>query len=210
MISRKVAVFCATIFLASAALGNASEQPVKQADLPAAVRNTAQEQSQGAVIKHFVKDNEGGQLEYEVEMAIGGHSKDVSIAPDGRLLEIEEQVKLESLPADVRQGLHSRAGRGAITKVESLTKKGQLVAYEAQVRTSGKHSEIQVWARWQAARSPRIAERNMQPFFAASVVSHLGRCGFSSSPSWFLGYRLRAWSSHRAAVGQRRLNEKQD
>jgi len=144
MITRKTVVFCATIIVASSALGYASEQPVRLADLPAAVQKTAQEQSKGAVIKRYVKDSEGGQLEYEVQMTIDGHSKDVTIAPDGKLLEVEEQVKLDTLPAAVRQGLQKKEGQGAITKVESITKKGKLVAYEAQVRTAGGHSEIQV------------------------------------------------------------------
>jgi uncharacterized membrane protein YkoI len=137
-------VFCATILVASAAASSASEREVRHADLPAAVQKTAQEQSKGAVIRRYVKDNEDGQLEYEVEMTIDGHSKDVAIAPNGKLLEVEEQVNLDSLSAAVRQGLQKKAGKGAITKVESITKKGQIVAYEAQVQTAGKHSEIQV------------------------------------------------------------------
>ena len=77
-------------------------------------------------------------------MVVNGHSKDVSIAPDGRLLEIEEQVELSQLPPGVRDGLQNKAGKGTITKVELITKNGKVVAYEAQVRTSGRHSEIQV------------------------------------------------------------------
>lgn len=150
MIIRKAMVFCATVIAASAMFGHASEQPVRQADLPAAVQKTAQEQSKGAVINRYVKDNEDGQLENEVEMIIDAHSKDVAIAPDGKLLEVEEQVKLEALPAAVRQGLQVKAGKGAITKIESITKNGQVVAYEAQVRTGGRHSEIQVGPTGQA------------------------------------------------------------
>ena len=38
-------------------------------------------------------------------MVVGGHSRDVSIAPDGRVLEIEEEIAWNALPAAVRQGL---------------------------------------------------------------------------------------------------------
>ena len=97
----------------------------------------------------YSQDREGGQLEYEVEMTVAGHSKDVTIAPDGQLLEVEEQVNLAALPADVQAGLHKKAGHGkaghgVITKVESLTKHGALVAYEAQVRNGARHFEVQV------------------------------------------------------------------
>ena len=122
----------------------AAEKPVPRAELPAAVQKTADAQSKGAVVNRYVKDNEDGQLEYEVEMTVNGHSKDVAIAPDGRLLEVEEQVEVNQLPPAVRQGLKDRAGKGTITKIESITKKGKIVAYEAQVRTNGRHSEIQV------------------------------------------------------------------
>jgi len=131
-------------FIVFGTLSYAAEKPVPRAELPPAVQKTADEQSKGATIKRFVKDNEDGQLEYEMEMIVNGHTKDVSIAPDGRLLEVEEQVELNQLPPALQDGLKSKAGRGTITKVESITKKGKIVAYEAQVRTDGRHSEIQV------------------------------------------------------------------
>ena len=51
---------------------------------------------------------------------------------------------MESLPPAVRTGLQAKAVDGKIVKVETLTKKGQLVAYEAKVMSNGKKSEIQV------------------------------------------------------------------
>jgi len=45
---------------------------------------------------------------------------------------------------EVQAGLQARAGKGRILKVESLTKKDKLVAYEARVETNGKKSEVQV------------------------------------------------------------------
>ena len=77
-------------------------------------------------------------------MRLHGHNRDVTIGADGSVLEIEEEVAIDSLPAAVRAGLLQLAGSGKITKVESLTKRGALVAYEAHVRTGTKRSEIQV------------------------------------------------------------------
>ena len=50
----------------------------------------------------------------------------------------------DSVSDTVKAGLLQLAGSGKITKVESLTKRGVLVAYEAQVRTGVKRSEVQV------------------------------------------------------------------
>ncbi len=77
-------------------------------------------------------------------MMVDGHSKDVLMAADGTIVEVEEQVTPDSLSAAVKAGLQAKAGKGKIVKVESLTKKGKLVAYEAQVETNGKKSEVQV------------------------------------------------------------------
>lgn len=126
----------------------AAEKKVSKEQLPAAVKTTADAQSKGATVAGYSSDTEDGKLEYEVNLKVDGHSKDVTIAPDGRVLEIEEEVAMDKLPSAVRDGLTGKAGKGTIGKVESLTKyRSQawtLVAYEAQVVTSGKHSEIQV------------------------------------------------------------------
>lgn len=123
---------------------HAAEKKLSRSQLPEAVRKTADQQSAGATVRDYTSDTEGGRLEYEVEMTVNGHSKDVAIAPDGRLLEVEEQVQFDALPAGVQAGLKAKARRGTIEKVESITKRGRIVAYEAQVMTAGKHSEIQV------------------------------------------------------------------
>ena len=63
---------------------------------------------------------------------------------NGVVLEVEEEVSMEALSPEIKAGLQAKAGKGKITKVESITKKGKLVAYEAQVTTVGKKSEVQV------------------------------------------------------------------
>lgn len=129
---------------ALAAPSFAAEKQITKDKLPPAVQKTADAQSVGSTVTGYTQDREDGKLEYEVQMKTQGHSKDVTIAPDGKLLEVEEQVALNTLPASVQSALHIKAGKGVITKVESITKHGTLVAYEAQVNTAGKHSEIQV------------------------------------------------------------------
>ena len=122
----------------------AQEKRVQKSDLPAAVQKTADEQSKGATVKGYNKEIENGKVEYEVELMVNGHSRDVSMDPQGNVLEVEEEVALNSLPPAVSAGLRQKAGKGTIRKVESLTKHGTLVSYEAQVLTGGKRSEIQV------------------------------------------------------------------
>ncbi len=127
-----------------AGTASAQEKKIKRSDLPPAVEKTVAAQSTGATIRGFSTEKENGQTLYEVEMTVNGHSKDISIAADGFIVEIEKQVALDSLSPEVIAGLQAKAGKGKILKVESLTKKDKLVAYEAQVETNGKKSEVQV------------------------------------------------------------------
>jgi hypothetical protein len=123
---------------------SAQEKKIKRSDLPPAVEKTVVAQSEGATIKGFSTEKENGQTFYEAELMVNGHSKDILIAADGTVVEVEEQVVLDSLSAGVKAGLQAKAGTGKILKVESITKKGKLVAYEAKVDTNGKKSEVQV------------------------------------------------------------------
>jgi uncharacterized membrane protein YkoI len=131
-----------TMCCALSALGQ--EKKLKKSDLPAGVQKTADEQSKGATVRGYSKETEDGKLEYEVQLTMNGHSKDITMDPQGNVMEIEEEVDMKSLPAEVRAGLQKQAGKATVGKVESLTKHGSLVAYEAQVRDGKKHSEIQV------------------------------------------------------------------
>ena len=121
-----------------------AEKKVARSALPAAVEKTVQEQSKGATIKGISSETEDGVFQYEVEMTVDGHGRDIAIAKDGTLLEIEDEVAMNTLPADVQSALTAKAAGAKITKVESLTKKGKLVAYEAATLKGTKKGEIQV------------------------------------------------------------------
>ncbi|HLH29851.1 MAG TPA: hypothetical protein VKY31_01525 [Terriglobia bacterium] len=133
-----VLIACMTILV------HAQEKKIKRSDLPPGVEKTVAEQSKGATIKGFSTEVEDGKTLYEVEMTVNGHGKDISMDNKGNIVEIEEEVPLASLSTAVKDGLTKAAGKGTITKVESLTKNGKVVAYEAAVKTGTKKSEVQV------------------------------------------------------------------
>lgn len=135
------AVSIATLAMTAAA---SAEKKIERSALPPAVEKTVQAQSQGATIKGFASEMENGKLIYEAEMVVNGHTRDIGIAKDGTLLEVEEEVAINTLPAGVQSALTAKAAGAKITKVESLTKKDKLVAYEAATRKGTKSGEIQV------------------------------------------------------------------
>jgi len=125
-------------------LSNAQEKRIQRSDLPPAVENTVAARSEGATISGFSLEKEKGQTYYEAEMTVNGHRKDILMDKDGAIVEVEEEIALDSLSPEVKDGLQHKAGAGRIIRVESITKQNKLVAYEAVVELGGKKKEIQV------------------------------------------------------------------
>jgi hypothetical protein len=142
-LQRKIAVITAAMFVYAGA-ASAQEKKIKRSDLPPAVEKTVAAESSGATILGFSQEKENGQTFYEAEMKVNGHSKDILIDTTGAIVEVEEEVALDTLLPEVKAGLTAKAGQGKILKVESIKKHDKLVAYEAQVTTNGKKSEVQV------------------------------------------------------------------
>jgi len=125
-------------------VADAQEKKIKREQLPPAVEKTVVKESEGATIKGFATEVEHGQKFYEASLIVNGHNKDILIDRNGNIVEVEEEVSIDSLPATVRDALRKAADTGRIEMVESLTKNGNLVAYEAQVKRGKRRFEIQV------------------------------------------------------------------
>jgi uncharacterized membrane protein YkoI len=128
--------------LLSAALF-AAETKVRLEDTPAAVQKTIRAESQGATVVGITSETENGKKQYELETKVNGKGRDVTIAPDGKVLSVEEEVPLASVPQGARSMLERRAAGGQIEKVEKVTEGGK-VEYEAAIRRNGKSSEVRV------------------------------------------------------------------
>jgi uncharacterized membrane protein YkoI len=132
------------VLLLAGSVARGAEKKITRAELPPAVEKTVAELAKGATIRGFSKEIEQGKTTYEVELTVNGHGRDVSIDDGGKVVEVEEELALDTLPPAVKEGLKKAAGAGQIVKVESLTKSGKLVAYEAAVKTGSKRAEVQV------------------------------------------------------------------
>lgn len=139
----RLALAAVLITVAAGSLA-AQESKIARTDLPPAVEKAVAAMSVGATFKGFSKEVEKGKTYYEAEMMVNGHSKDASFDADGNLVELEEELAQSALPPAVLAGIKAKAGNGTLGKIESLTKQGKVVAYEAHVTTNGKRAEIQV------------------------------------------------------------------
>ena len=138
----KIAMISSILITANAI---AQEKKIQRSDLPPAVERTVSAaQNPGVTIRGFSQETEKGQTYYEAETTVNGHSKDLLMDAHGAIVEVEEQVDFDSLQPSVKDGLQAKAGTAKILKVESITKKNRLVAYEAVVQTRGQKKEVQV------------------------------------------------------------------
>ena len=136
------------------AVASAQEKKIRRKQLPPAVEKTVAKESEGATVKGFATEVEKGQRLYEAELIVNGHHKDISMNRRGVIVEVEEEVSMDSLPVTVQDGLKKAAGSGTIEMIESLTKNGKLVAYEGHVKTGARRSEIQVGPHGEKLKRP--------------------------------------------------------
>jgi uncharacterized membrane protein YkoI len=141
---------CATV--------RAEDIKIKRSDLPPAVEATVSSQSEGASVRGFSMEKENGKTFYEAEMIVNGHTRDILMDSKGEIVEVEEEVAMAELTPDVKTGLLIKAGSAKIVKIESIVKKGQLVAYEAQIEEGAKKSEIQVGPEGKTLRKAEQAD----------------------------------------------------
>ncbi len=121
-----------------------AESKVKMENLPPAVQKAAREQSKNAELVGLSKEVEGGKTVYEIETKVGGKTRDLLLDQSGAVIEIEEEVDLDSLPAAAKEAIQQKIAGGKLKKVEAVTK-GSSVSYEASYTGKlGKTLEIAV------------------------------------------------------------------
>src|SRR3990172_5700352 len=129
------AVRCvAVVFLAVGSCGSAwaqedQEAKIEKKDVPAVVLAAFAKAFPKATVKGYAKEMEKGQTMYEVECVEGKTHRDVTFAPDGKLLMVEEEVEMSQVPEAVRQALEKKFPKAKVDIAEKITD-GKTVAYE--------------------------------------------------------------------------------
>lgn len=145
MTNRMFALTAAVVLATGAGLF-ASEKKIQLKNMPAAVQKAVEEHTKGSTIVGYVEEHEDGKVFYEAETKVSGRTRDLLFDANGVLVEVEEEVAADTLPAAVKTALSTR---GKVLKVEAVTK-GSIVTYEAEVEKNGKKSEVVMDARGNA------------------------------------------------------------
>jgi hypothetical protein len=127
----------------TAGVAAASEKPVKFTELPVAVRQSVERETKGASLRGLSRETENGKVCYEAETIVNGRHRDILFNESGNVVETEEQVSLDSIPAGARTAIEKYAAGGKVLTVEAVTRDTS-ISYEAQVQKAGKKSEVKV------------------------------------------------------------------
>jgi hypothetical protein len=135
--------FALALFVTLSPLSSqASERKISCDTLPTSIKEKSREIQKGAVLKSCIEDTSGKKTEYELEMLKNGRGYDVTLNERGDVIEVEDEVDQSALPPAVASYLDKAAAGGKIASVESLSRQGRIVQYEAVVIRNGKRSEI--------------------------------------------------------------------
>lgn len=129
----------------------ADEEKVPLDQLPKAVVATLKARFKGAEMIAASKEKEKDQLRYEVAIKQKGQKIDVTLTPQGSLVEIEKQITAKDLPNAVTRVLEEKypaAKYQIIEEIFKVEKKVESLAYyEVLLATAGKQTfEVQVAA----------------------------------------------------------------
>ena len=92
-----------------------------------------------ATLKSAAAEKEDGKVVWEVESTENGLGRDLLYAPDGSVLEIEEEVPSAQLPAPVTAAVKAQYPVARIVKGERVTR-GATVTYELQLAGAARKS----------------------------------------------------------------------
>jgi hypothetical protein len=133
--------------IAISVLPAAAAKSLRVKDLPAAVQKTVQETLKGAEIKNISKEVEKGVTQYEVESMLNGKHRDFNVDAKGKLVVVEEEVDIASIPAAAKAAIEKKVAGGKLGMVETVNKGDGATLYEAAYTSkAGKKGAVLVKA----------------------------------------------------------------
>ena len=110
-------------------------------EVPEPARGALVKLAGGAKIIKAEREKEHGVLVYEAEWVVNGTQHEAAVTADGTLIETEEIVPVEKLPAAVRAAIAKHFPANAKVTVE----KKMIVVYEVEAKVDGREKELLVF-----------------------------------------------------------------
>lgn len=103
-----VAAVCGMVGSTALPVSAGEEKPVEMSAVPAAVRAAAEKAAAGVEFSKAMMEMEHGQKVYELQGMKDGKKVEVDVMEDGRVDEIETEIMMDAVPAEVSAVLKKR------------------------------------------------------------------------------------------------------
>jgi uncharacterized membrane protein YkoI len=140
----KLTVLLAVTALAGAAV--AAEKSLALTDLPPAVQKAVNDNLKGGQIRNISKETEHGVAQYEIETMLNGRHRDFNVDTKGKLILVEEETSIDSIPAAAKAAILKKVGAGKLGMVELFMRGGETMYEAAYTSKDGKKHEVLVKA----------------------------------------------------------------
>jgi uncharacterized membrane protein YkoI len=140
----KLTILFAVTALAGATV--AAEKSLALKDLPPAVQKSVNDNLKGGQIRNIGKETEHGVAQYEIETMLNGKHRDFNVDTKGKLILVEEETSIDSIPAAAKAGILKKVGDGNLGMVELFMRGGKTMYEAAYTSKDGKKHEVLVKA----------------------------------------------------------------
>ena len=101
---------------------------------------------QGGEIKRISQEKEHGVVQCEVESMLNGKHRDLEVDGNGKLLVVEEETSIDSIPAAAKTAILKKVADGKLAGVELFMRGGETMYEAAYTTKAGKKQEVLVKA----------------------------------------------------------------
>jgi uncharacterized membrane protein YkoI len=130
---KSTVLFFALCFVALSA--NAQEMEIKKADVPKPVIEAFEKAHASAKDVKYEKEMRDGKPHFFIEYKESGMEKEFIYAEDGTLVEMELEIAVKDLPANIAEAVKKDHPKGEIIEVEKVMKAdGTLLGYEVDIK----------------------------------------------------------------------------
>lgn len=102
---------------------------------PVAVQNAIRAQLGGGRLRTIDKEENGGDVTYDVEIVRNGKTRNFTVGGEGELLDAE--VFMDELPATVQQAIKNKVGNATLGEIDKSFDDGQ-ISYDVEMINGGK------------------------------------------------------------------------
>jgi Putative beta-lactamase-inhibitor-like, PepSY-like len=126
--------------LAASALARADdgEEKVPIDKLPKAVTDALKEKFPKAELVEAVKVTEDGEVTYEVTVKHKKQELDVTLTPEGKIVQVEKEIEVKAVPKAVIDAVKKKYPKATIQGASEISKDDKVAEYELDIVTKDK------------------------------------------------------------------------